>query len=46
MSFRFYQFDRWEILKKLLYLGPAVRLLAPEDLREDLRKLLKNALTD
>lgn len=46
MSFRFYQFDRWEILKKLLYLGPAVRLLAPEDLREDLRKLLKSALTD
>lgn len=44
MSFRYYRFDRTEILRRLLYLGPAVTLLGPESLRAELAKLLDAAL--
>lgn len=32
VSFRYYRFDRSEILRRLLYLGPGVRLISPPDL--------------
>lgn len=32
-----FRFDREEILRQLLYLGPNVRLEAPQDMKEDLR---------
>ena len=44
VSFRYYRFDRSEILRRLLYLGPGVRLISPPDLREALVALLDQAL--
>lgn len=44
VSFRYYRFDRGEILRRLLYLGPGVRLVSPPDLRRDLAVLLDQAL--
>ena len=44
LAFRFYRFDRGEILRQLLYLGPAVELLAPRSLREELLVLVEQAL--
>jgi predicted DNA-binding transcriptional regulator YafY len=44
LSFRWYAFDESEILQKLLYLGPAVRLLSPVSLRKKLLALLDEAL--
>ena len=44
LTFRYYRFDRSEILRRLLYLGPAVRLLGPADLRRDLIRLVDQAL--
>ena len=38
-----FAFDREEILRQLMYLGPNVHLEGPEDLRENLRSRLKNA---
>ena len=46
LSFQFYRFDRGEILRRLLYLGPAVELLGPESLRQDLLKLVDQALAE
>lgn len=44
LSFQFYRFDQGEILRRLLYLGPAVELLAPQSLREELLALVEQAL--
>ena len=44
VSFRYYRFDQSEILRRLLYLGPGVRLISPPDLREALVALLDQAL--
>ena len=44
LSFQFYRFDRGEILRRLLYLGPMVQLLAPQSLREELLELVEQAL--
>ena len=44
VSFRYYRFDRSEILRRLLYLGPGVRLISPPDLRQALIALLDQAL--
>lgn len=44
LAFRFYRFDQGEILRRLLYLGPAVELLAPQSLREELLALVEQAL--
>lgn len=44
VAFQFYRFDRGEILRRLLYLGPAVELLAPQSLREELLELVEQAL--
>ena len=44
LSFQFYRFDRGEILRRLLYLGPAVELLSPQSLREELLELVEQAL--
>lgn len=44
LAFQFYRFDRGEILRRLLYLGPAVELLAPQSLREELLALVEQAL--
>lgn len=44
LSFRWYRFDRQEILRRLLYLGPGVRLVSPTPLRQDLAKLVEQAL--
>lgn len=44
LAFRFYRFDRGEILRRLLYLGPAVELLAPRSLRNELLALVEQAL--
>jgi predicted DNA-binding transcriptional regulator YafY len=38
-----YRFDREEILRQLMYLGPNVRLAEPADLREELQQRLKQA---
>lgn len=46
MSFRYYRFDRMEILRRLLYLGPAVTLVSPADMKADLAKLLDAALAE
>lgn len=45
LAFRFYRFDRSEILQRLLYLGPAVELLEPDSLRADLKKLVEQAIS-
>ena len=44
LSFQFYRFDRGEILRRLLYLGPAVELLSPQSLRDELLELVEQAL--
>lgn len=44
LVFRYYRFDRGEILRRLLYLGPAVELKGPADLRRELKDLLDQAL--
>lgn len=44
LRFRYYRFDQGEILRKLLYLGPAVRLVSPQPLRKELLKLVDQAL--
>lgn len=44
LAFRYYRFDQGEILRRLLYLGPAVELLEPASLREELAGLLDKAL--
>lgn len=44
LSFRYYRFDQGEILRKLLYLGPAVRLVSPQPLRKELLRLVDQAL--
>lgn len=44
LSFRIYRFDRGDILRRLLYLGPAVTLLEPASMRKDLAELLDRAL--
>lgn len=44
LSFRWYRFDRQEILRRLLYLGPGVRLVSPVSLRQDLTRLVEQAL--
>ena len=46
LSFQFYRFDRGEILRRLLYLGPAVELLAPQSLRAELLDLVEQALAE
>jgi predicted DNA-binding transcriptional regulator YafY len=38
-----FRFDREEILRQLMYLGPNVRLAEPADLREELQQRLKQA---
>lgn len=38
-----FQFDREEILRQLLYLGPNVRLEAPQDMKENLRERIIQA---
>lgn len=44
LKFHFYRFDRTEILKKLLYVGPQVTLCAPTSLREELQTFVCKAL--
>ena len=44
LSFRWYRFDRQEILRRLLYLGPGVRLVSPVSLRQDRTRLVEQAL--
>ena len=43
IAFRYYRFDEGEILRRLLYLGPDVKLLAPQSLREKLLQMVKQA---
>jgi len=45
LRFRFYRFDRTEILKKLLYMGPQVTLCAPSSLQGELLDFVHTALT-
>lgn len=44
LAFRYYRFDRNEILRRLLYLGPAVTLMEPMDLRAELARMLDKIL--
>lgn len=44
LAFSYYRFDTEEILRKLLYLGPAVTLVGPESLKEMLRSRIMQAL--
>lgn len=44
LSFRYYRFDRGEILRRLLYLGPAVAVVSPASMRRELAALLDAAL--
>jgi hypothetical protein len=44
LSFRWYTFDETEILQKLLYLGPAVRLMGPVSMGKKFLALLDEAL--
>ena len=46
LSFRYYRFDRMEILRRLLYLGPPVRLVGPASMREALGAMLDAALAE
>lgn len=41
-----FRFDREEILRQLMYLGPNVRLVEPADLREELRQRLEQAIAN
>lgn len=40
LSFQYYRFDRSEILRRLLYLGPGVRLVSPDGMRRELAELI------
>lgn len=44
LSFRYYRFDRSEILRRLLYLGPGVRLVSPDGMRRELVELIGRGL--
>lgn len=44
LSFRYYRFDTEEILRKLMMLGPAVTLMQPGSLKQELRKRISAAL--
>lgn len=44
LTFRYYKFDRSEILRRLLYLGSPVTLVRPSSLREELLGLVNQAL--
>lgn len=44
LSFRYYRFDRMEILRRLLYLGPAVSIVRPDSMKRELLSLLNMAL--
>ena len=44
LSFQYYRFDRSEILRRLLYLGPGVRLVSPEGMRRELAELIGRGL--
>jgi predicted DNA-binding transcriptional regulator YafY len=44
LTFRYYRFQEPEILRNLLYLGPAVRLVAPTSMQQKLTDLLHQAL--
>jgi predicted DNA-binding transcriptional regulator YafY len=44
LSFYTYAFDKEEILRQLMYLGPNVSLDGPPALQEELRERLRNAL--
>ena len=43
-EFEYYKFDEKELTSRILYLGPAVQLLAPEKLKEELRHKIDRAL--
>ena len=43
MAFRYYGFDEYEILRRLLFLGPTVQLIGPETMREKLRGWVERA---
>jgi len=45
IAFRYYRFDETEILRRLLYLGPNVRLVGPAVLREKLADMVEQALS-
>lgn len=44
LTFRYYRFDENEILRKLLYLGPAVQLLGPGPLCKKLLQMIDRAI--
>ena len=44
VKFRYYRFDESEIVRRLLYLGPAVSMIAPESMKRKLTALLNQAL--
>lgn len=44
LSFRYYRFEESDLLRKLLYLGPAVELKSPAYLREALLERVEQAL--
>lgn len=44
LSFQYYRFDRSEILRRLLYLGPGVRLVSPDGMRRELAELIGRGL--
>lgn len=44
LSFQYYRFDRREILRRLLYLGPGVRLVSPDGMRRELAELISRGL--
>lgn len=44
LKFRYYRFDRNEILRKLLYLGSPVTLVKPESMRKELLGMVMQAL--
>ena len=44
LKFRYYDWDKELIIKKLLYLGKYVTLVAPSDISDKIRKRLESAL--
>ena len=44
LSFQYYRFDRSEILRRLLYLGPGVCLVSPDGMRRELAELIGRGL--
>ena len=44
VTYRTYRFDRRDIVRKLMYLGPGVTVLSPESLRKDLLAEIDAAL--